>query len=55
MTERGQNTNFTKFKEQSTYKHLEIVRDDTYNKLNNLLNNNIWNLKEKFEKLKELN
>ena len=55
MSVRGSNINYTKYKEQSIYKHLVIVRDNIYNKLNTLFNNNIWNLKEQFEELKEFN
>lgn len=55
MSVRGSNINYTKYKEQSIYKHLVIVRDNIYNKLSTLLNNNIWNLKEQFEELKEFN
>lgn len=52
-TEAGQMTRVEAYKVKSAYKNLVSINDEISKNIKNILNNNIWNLNDKFDELKE--
>lgn len=52
-TEDGQQTNVESFKHIRTYKKLKIKNDNISDRIKFIYNNNHWNLKDQFKKLKD--
>lgn len=49
-TEKNQQTILEPYKQKAAYKKLKLLKDNTNNKLRDILENNCWNLKDLFEK-----